>query len=173
MQPLNIHVWIRIKYSHKFHTTLCVLQWWNCTKTRESNKSPYEWCQDRDHNPFWVYILQLRVLKKVSSAFTGGGWNWIESNATGVKRARGRANHPDLPATPTMWAPLTVFGHLFFHFCVCFFSQLLLGSCLICKQMHVHTGTKKAICCEMTHWSNNSGVTSSNCVWVSWKNHSY
>lgn len=148
---------------HKFQITLCVLWRLNRSTTRESKKNQREWCQDEDHKPFRVHILQLRVLEKVSSVFTGGGWSWIDSKATGVERAGGRANHPDLAATPAVWAPLTISGHLFFHFAVRLSSQLLYGCCLIFIQMHVRAHTKEAICCKMNQWSNNSGFNSSYC----------
>lgn len=80
--------------------------------TKEGNKNQHEWCQDEDHNPFRVHILQLGVLEKVRSVFTRGGWSWIKSRATVVEGACGRANPSNLAAIPAVWAPLTISGHL-------------------------------------------------------------
>lgn len=147
---------------------VCVPSRLNHWTTRESNKISQQ-CQDEDHNPFRVHILQTWVLEKVSSVFTGGGWSWIESKATGVRRDGGRANHSDLAATHpslTVWVPPSISGHLFFHLSVHLSSKLLDGCCLLCTQRHVNAHRKKkkeAICCKMNQRSNKSVFASPHC----------
>lgn len=139
----------------------CALWWLNCFTTRAGNKDQWGWCQYEDHS-FRVHILQLEVSAgKGQLCFHQRRRSWIDSKATGVERAGGRASNPDLAAAPAVWEPLTISGHLFFHFnfSVCLSTEL--WSRLICRGMHVLTHTKEAICYRMNQRSGNPKFTSS------------
>lgn len=101
---------------------------WIAPKTRESNKNQRERSQDEDHSPFRVHILQLRVLEKVSSVFTGGGWSWIysKSNWCGESRRRGESSWPGSDPRcvgASLYISLVIFSFILFS--VCLPSQLL------------------------------------------------
>lgn len=87
------------------------------TLYNKSNKNERGGCQDEDHNPFSVHILQLRVLEKVRSVFTGGGWSWIKSRATGVGRELVEGQIIlTWQRSPLCGPLLTISGHLLFNF---------------------------------------------------------
>lgn len=65
--------------------------------------------------------------------------------ATGVERAGGGANRPDLAATPAAWAPFSIYlwsSYLSSSFLFVCPRSFLHGRCLICTQTHVHARTK-------------------------------
>ena len=138
---------------------------WIAPKTRESNKNQRE--REREAKTRITAlsgsISYSSECWKRSALFSpeaaGAGFT---PKATGVERAGGGANRPDLAANPAAWAPLSIYlwsSCLSFYFLFVCLHSFIHGRCLICTQTHVHTHTKEAICCTINQRSNNSGCS--------------